>query len=426
LKKFLAVGQAFNEVGLRKLLEDPAALRDFLKRAAQIEDVLRSLGLEDVLHDPGKLKDMLQSFLSLKEMLEKYGFGEAVRDSSVLAEILSRYNGLKEAFEEHGFPDLFEDPTTLKGFLRNYARIREEFRNVDLEYLMDSAPAMRDFLAKHGQSQKELEDLRLIAAKLELVEKSLSRTKSELASALAELESLRARLKEYTDICPDPATLRKWKDEALQYRGVLKLKKEADSELEEMKRLLEAKEQERLDALERERAMAMKYKELDIFKLDIIARELKKLDNELGMVGKSVKALQNDAGRLKNYDEREQICPHGDKMMDQCKDLRSHIRDVIEKCLSETQKMHIGVAIDDPLAAGELKDGGVMAGYVIEEVEVPDYGSSKAGKLRHGDELRREREARRSPARSMSPAPTSSSALQAGARAVMGRASSDQ
>ena len=39
-----------------------------------------------------------------------------------------------------------------------------------------------------------------------------------------------------------------------------------------------------------------------------------------------------------------------------CKRLRSHIRDVINKCLSETQKMHIGVAIDDYMAAGELKD----------------------------------------------------------------------
>ena len=27
-------------------------------------------------------------------------------------------------------------------------------------------------------------------------------------------------------------------------------------------------------------------------------------------------------------------------------------QDVIQKCLSETQKLHIGAAIDDPLAAG--------------------------------------------------------------------------
>jgi hypothetical protein len=34
-------------------------------------------------------------------------------------------------------------------------------------------------------------------------------------------------------------------------------------------------------------------------------------------------------------------------------------QDVINKCLSETQKLHIGAATDDPTAAGELKDGGV-------------------------------------------------------------------
>lgn len=39
--------------------------------------------------------------------------------------------------------------------------------------------------------------------------------------------------------------------------------------------------------------------ELDIFKLDIIARELKALDNELGRVGGGVKSLHQDAGRLR-------------------------------------------------------------------------------------------------------------------------------
>ena len=41
--------------------------------------------------------------------------------------------------------------------------------------------------------------------------------------------------------------------------------------------------------------------ELDIFKLDIIARELKALDNELGRVGGGVKSLHQDAGRLRRF-----------------------------------------------------------------------------------------------------------------------------
>ena len=66
--------------------------------------------------------------------------------------------------------------------------------------------------------------------------------------------------------------------------------------------------------------------ELDIFKLDIIARELKALDTELGMVGKEAgdgstidgcalglasfveaKFLQQSAGRLKDFGEQQQI-----------------------------------------------------------------------------------------------------------------------
>lgn len=165
----------------------------------------------------------------------------------------------------------------------------------------------------------------------------------------------------------------------------------ADGELAELRRELEEKERERQEALERERLIAIRYKELDIFKLDIIARELKALDNELGLVGKEAKFLQQSAGRLKDFGEQQQIHQHGSKMLDQCVQLRSHIRDVINKCLSETQKLHIGAATDDPTAAGELKDGGVMSGWVCESVDAPDYGSSKAARLRHADEMSRER-----------------------------------
>merc|ERR1719229_627974 len=135
------------------------------------------------------------------------------------------------------------------------------------------------------------------------------------------------------------------------------MKKALDKELEEMREQLDQKEKERLEALEKERLMSLKYKELDVFKLDVIARELKALDNELSLTGKATKALLTDAARLRNMDEREQISPHGDLILDQCKDLRAHIRDVINQCFSDMTKLHVGVAIDDPMKAGELKDG---------------------------------------------------------------------
>lgn len=133
--------------------------------------------------------------------------------------------------------------------------------------------------------------------------------------------------------------------------------------------------------------MALTYKELDIFKLDVIARELKGLDNELGRVGTEVKTLVSEAGNLKNFDEQQRIGQQAGRTLDTCKLLRAHIRDVIKKCLSETQKMHIGVAIDDNTAAGELKDGGAMIAAVYEEIERPDHGNSIAAKLRQQDEV---------------------------------------
>jgi len=313
-----------------------------------------------------------------------------VGDPSKLAEVLSRYNAMRNVFEEFGFSELFEDPYTLKGFLRTYGRIREEFKNVGMEYLLDSPQAMKDFLAKYLSGQTELQDLQALREKLALLEAALAKSNKDLEAARTELASVKTELAAYKEICPTLDELKKMKEEAGQFRTLKKLKRAQDKELEDLKKLLEDKERERAEALERERLMALKYKELDIFKLDIIARELKGLDNELTGVGRTAKNLLTDASRLRNLDEKEAIGPHGDHILDQCKDLRAHIRDVINKCLNETQRMHIGVAVDDHLAAGALKDGGVMAGWICEEVDRPDHGHSKAGKLCQNDALARE------------------------------------
>jgi len=336
----------FERAGLGHLLDDPEALKKFLDRAGQLDRLLKEFGFED----PEDLRRALETLKELKKILEDYGFAGVLKDPSELIEVLSRYNGMKQAFDEHGFSELFQDPYALKGFPRNYAKIRKEFEEIGLEYLLDSSPAMRDFLQKHGQGEKELKDS-------------------------AELTQLK------------------------------KLRSDFDAEIESMRAELERKERERLEALERERMMALKYKELDIFKLDIIARELKVLDGELGLVGKEVKNLKSVSETLKNFDEQQGIGNISNGMLDQCHQLRAHIRDVINKCFSETQKMHIGFAIDDHLAAGELKEAGVMVGYVCEEIDVPDHGNSKAAKLRQNDEMQRERRERGGGSRLPSPAP---------------------
>ncbi|CAE7284679.1 FBA1 [Symbiodinium natans] len=351
--------EAFADLGLENLLKNPKELKNFLSSAKQLKEMLEAAGFGDVFGDPSKLEELKQSLDLLRrvrDLFEKFGLGDAFKDPALLEEILSRYEGLRKAFEEYGFSELFEDPYNLKGFLRNYAKLREAFKDLGLEYLLDSAAAMRDFLAGHTSGEKELLDLRAKASRLDEAEEKLRRREEELAS----------RLDPY--LATDEGGIGAPVSSASEgFPGTV------DSELAELRRLLEEKERERQEALERERMMAIKYKELDIFKLDIIARELKSLDNELGLVGKEAKFLQQSAGRLKDFGDQQQIHQHGSKMptteLDQCVQLRSHIRDVIQKCLSETQKLHIGAAIDDPLAAGELKDGGVMAGFVYEEVE---------------------------------------------------------
>ena len=57
--------------------------------------------------------------------------------------------------------------------------------------------------------------------------------------------------------------------------------------------------------------------ELDIFKLDIIARELKALDNELSRVGGGLKALSQQASRLSNYAEQQSMQNQSDQLLDE-------------------------------------------------------------------------------------------------------------
>ncbi|CAJ1359226.1 unnamed protein product [Effrenium voratum] len=216
----------------------------------------------------------------------------------------------------------------------------------------------------------------------------MSRLEDRISKKEEEIEALKNRLKEFEQL-GDISVIQKWKADSEELKRLQRLYNSTSSRVTELERLLAAKEREREQAEARERMMAVKYKELDIFKLDIIARELKGLDNELGRVGSGLKSLHQDATRLRNYDEQQQVGNQSDSLLDQCRLLRGHIRDVINKCLSETQKMHIGVGIDDYMAAGELKDGGTMIAAVYEDIERPDHGSSKAAKLRQQDERRR-------------------------------------
>merc|ERR1712094_50768 len=127
----------------------------------------------------------------------------------------------------------------------------------------------------------------------------------------------------------------------------------------------EAREAERLRALEACEQMRVRYAQLDVFKLDVIARGLKKTEQGLEALRRAARDVSEALkGRHGKEPDREQALGDTLRMIQQGADLKAHVRDIIERCLSETQKLHIGSAVVDNMAAGEIQDGGVIEGWV--------------------------------------------------------------
>lgn len=160
-------------------------------------------------------------------------------------------------------------------------------------------------------------------------------------------------------------------------------------------------ERERNEACAREKQLESRYAELDVFKLDIIARELKSIDRQIDGMRAEARAFLEAAKKFNSFNDQQAGTKSASFLSDTSTKLRGHIRDVIDRCLSETQKLHVGAPLADPTAAGVLKDGGKMAGFVAVEggegVPPPAriVGGPPSTPLvthpRQQDELRRER-----------------------------------
>merc|ERR1711972_1172083 len=90
---------------------------------------------------------------------------------------------------------------------------------------------------------------------------------------------------------------------------------------------------------------------------------------------KRCKQLKDDANKLKDYSDRRQVEGNGNRLIDDCRQTQAHIHDVIFKCLSETQRRHIGIATDNEHRADDRRDGRVLEGgtmiyNVTEEMEI--------------------------------------------------------
>jgi len=150
--------------------------------------------------------------------------------------------------------------------------------------------------------------------------------KAELAKLQSKAEALRSELAPFEEL-GDLDACRKYKEASEMLASLKKGMTKQDEELERLRKELEAKMAERQAAMDQANSMAAQYRNLDIFKLDVIANELRGVDgeNELGLLGKSIKGFKDDTSKLKNYDEQQQMRNHGERMLSQCHELRALI-----------------------------------------------------------------------------------------------------
>jgi hypothetical protein len=83
-----------------------------------------------------------------------------------------------------------------------------------------------------------------------------------------------------------------------------------------------------------------RYLDHDVFKLDIIAHELKGLEKEISRCRSAVAGV--DVKGLTNFSDREKMTAALYPLVDVLSTCRTHMCDVINQCPTETRKLHIG------------------------------------------------------------------------------------
>jgi hypothetical protein len=343
----------------------------------------------------------------LQDLAEKLAVSEEERD---------QFHGASDALAQ----DAAELRLVLDQAQRDVAGLKEEKAQLEAALAAEREKSAKELAAAEEAHRQELEALKAshaeelarVQAKLDAEAKARQEADEEISRLMKLLNGAQmagsrssqelAELKRlFEDMKLELESLKRENlilaDDARKYRAEKALARKLEDKLRQLEHEIAEAVRLRDAALENERQMAMKYRELDVFKLDVIARELKKLDKELEALRRVAKDLQTDAKKISEYTAQHIANESAQKSLDLTHDLHAHLRDVINECLSEMQKLHIGVAMDDYTAAHELKDGGVMAGYVEAPEDAPDlvrpeHLQSGAGWLRQEDELRRERE----------------------------------
>lgn len=215
-------------------------------------------------------------------------------------------------------------------------------------------------LAAFGNAEDVIEDkFRQEQLRCQILEKQHSEKVHELETHAWMLE------KQHSERVHELET-RAWKLHELG-KELLQIKDsniDSDTKVKTLQPQVQAMEEE----LQRSRR---RYKELSVFKLDVIARELRSFERKLEAQRVDIQLLRRTSTKqLQNSDDQDWLALRCIDLVASCRELKSHVQDVIHKCLSETQKLHIGSHIDEPRKAGQLSHGGWLSGN-FEEVPGP-------------------------------------------------------
>eukprot|EP00658_Telonema_sp_P-2_P082587 TRINITY_DN875_c0_g2_i1.p1 TRINITY_DN875_c0_g2~~TRINITY_DN875_c0_g2_i1.p1 ORF type:complete len:277 (-),score=93.04 TRINITY_DN875_c0_g2_i1:367-1197(-) len=96
---------------------------------------------------------------------------------------------------------------------------------------------------------------------------------------------------------------------------------------------------------DREKALLAELQQLDIYKLDLIARELKKIERGIGRCRSEAHDLVNHSQTLSSPADKESTHGCASSLLRQLEENREAIKQTIQQCLSELQKYHIGSGI---------------------------------------------------------------------------------
>mmetsp|Transcript_40039 Transcript_40039/g.89779 ORF Transcript_40039/g.89779 Transcript_40039/m.89779 type:complete len:621 (-) Transcript_40039:160-2022(-) len=251
------------------------------------------------------------------------------------------------------------------------AKARAEAERLELLELRLRREA-REAAASGGESSEAALRLAARVAELEAEVADLEATRQEerraaqaehakLMDAKREIGDLKRLLKDRDALLGDSSNARARAEQQETQRS--RVLAEMASAREDLRRAVESEARAKLRLLD-----------LDIFRLDVIARELKRVDENLGVLAERAGERGGASSEAGADAAATQGARHGRPLSTEsvawC---RGHIKDVITQCLKETHKLHIGAPLDDPGANGEkIREAGTK-GYLIVEADLyPD------------------------------------------------------